>query len=480
MSVEKLTVAELSRALAERKVSSREATESYLGSIERQDGDIGAYLTITAERALEQANAIDRRRAVGEELGALAGVPMALKDNICTEGIRTTCASRMLENFVPLYSATVAKRLEQAGCVLLGKLNMDEFAMGSTTENSAFQKTRNPLDITRTPGGSSGGSAASVAACEAAFALGTDTGGSIRQPAAFCGVVGLKPTYGSVSRNGVVAFASSLDQVGPLTRTALDSAMVMNVLGGHDPLDSTSAPREYPDFTAVAKDGVNGMKIAVIREFFDSFVAPENQRSVLAAADDFRRMGAVVEDVSAPTIANALPAYFIISAAEASSNLARFDGIRYGHRASNAGSIEELYARSRGEGFGPEVKRRLMLGTYVLGENCRDAYYAQALRVRTLIVREFRSIFEKYDLILTPTTPATAHKLGDRNTDPETMYLSDMCTVAANLAGVPALDLPCGINSMGLPMGMQLIAPMFGEPAIYRAACAFERERGRI
>lgn len=480
MSIEKLTVAELSRALAERKISSREVTESYLGSIERQDGDIGAYLTVTAEKALEQADAVDRRRAAGEDMGVLAGVPMALKDNICTEGIRTTCASKMLENFVPPYSATVAKRLERAGCVLLGKLNMDEFAMGSTTENSAFQKTRNPLDTTRTPGGSSGGSAASVAACEAAFALGTDTGGSIRQPAAFCGVVGLKPTYGSVSRNGVVAFASSLDQVGPLTRTALDSAMVMSVLSGHDPLDSTSAPREYPDFAAAAKDGVKGMKIAVIREFFDGFVAAENQKSVLAAAEDFRRMGAAVEDMSAPLIANALPTYFIISAAEASSNLARFDGIRYGHRAKSAGSIEELYARSRGEGFGPEVKRRLMLGTYILGENCRDAYYKQALRVRTLIVREFRSIFEKYDLILTPTTPSTAHKLGDRNTDPETMYLSDMCTVAANLAGVPALSLPCGKNSMGLPMGMQLIAPAFGESVIYRAACAFERERGRI
>lgn len=480
MSIEKLTVAELSKALAERKVSAREATEGYLRSIERQEGDIGAYLLVTAEKALSQADDIDRRRASGEALGTLAGVPMALKDNICTEGIRTTCASKMLENFVPPYSATVAKRLEQAGCVLLGKLNMDEFAMGSTTENSAFRKTHNPIDITRTPGGSSGGSAASVAACEAAFSLGTDTGGSIRQPAAFCGAVGLKPTYGSVSRSGVVAFASSLDQVGPLTRTALDSAMVMSVLSAHDPLDSTSAPREYPDFASFAKDGVKGMKIAIIREFFDSFIAPENQKSVLAAADDFRRMGATVEEVSAPTVANALPTYFIISAAEASSNLARFDGIRYGHRAEGAGSIEELYARSRGEGFGAEVKRRLMLGTYILGEGCRETYYKQALRVRTLIIREFASIFDRYDLILTPTTPSAAHKLGDRNTDPDTMYLSDMCTVAANLAGVPALDLPCGTNSMGLPMGMQLIAPAFGEPTIYRAACAFERERGRI
>ena len=479
MSIEKLTLAELSALLTNKQVSSREATEAYLDVIERCEPEIHAYITVTAERAIKQAEVIDRRRAAGETLSPLAGVPMALKDNICTDGIRTTCASRMLENFVPPYSAGVAERLEKAGAVLLGKANLDEFAMGSTTQTSYFGGTNNPAAPGRVPGGSSGGSAAAVAANEAVFALGTDTGGSIRQPAAFCGVVGLKPTYGSVSRFGVAELASSLDQVGPLTRTALDNAMVMNAISGYDRRDATSLKREYPDFTAEANAGVKGMKIALVREFFGKPFSTEVQEGIRRAAEGFRQMGAVVEEISAPVLTQALPAYYILSTAEASSNLARYDGIRIGHRSGAAQDVDSLIRLSRSEGFGSEVKRRILLGAYVLDGSGRATYFEKAMRVRTLVIRAFDEIFKDHDLVLTPTTPTLPYRIEERNNDPETKFLSDICAVPASLAGIPALSMPCGMGDDGLPMAMQLIGPAFGESAIFRAACAYESERGR-
>ncbi len=468
----------LSEALGKREVSAVEAARAYLDEIARRDGEIHAYLTVTEEEALAAAQAADKARGCGEALSPLAGVPVALKDNLCTKGIRTTCASRMLENFIPPYDSAVVEQLYAARAVPLGKVNMDEFAMGSSTENSAFFPTRNPADPSRVPGGSSGGSAAAVAAGEAALAIGSDTGGSIRQPAAFCGVVGMKPTYGLVSRYGLVAFASSLDQIGPLARTAADCALAMNVLAGHDRRDATSlcAPKE--DYLAGLDAGVGGLRIALPKEYFGEGIQPAVKDAVLAAARRFEAMGAKVGEVSFPTLDDALPAYYVLSSAEASSNLARFDGVRYGRRSAEARDIAELYRRSRSEGFGAEVKRRILLGTFVLSAGYADAYYKQALRARTLIARDFADIFQNYDIILSPVAPTTAYRLGEKTADPMQMYLGDVYTVPVNIAGLPAVSLPCGKDEEGLPVGMQLIGPALGEKRLLQAAHAFQTERG--
>ncbi len=469
-----MTVSELSRALQGGELSSTEATRAYLDRIEEKDGGIGAYLTVTAEQAMKQAAAIDARRIAGEMLPPLAGVPAGIKDNICTKGTLTTCASKMLGNFVPPYSATVMEKL--ADTVMLGKCNMDEFAMGSTTENSYYKITHNPRGLDRVPGGSSGGSAAAVAANEAAFALGSDTGGSIRQPAAFCGVVGMKPTYGMVSRYGLVAFASSLDQIGPLTRDVRDNALVLSAIAGHDRRDSTSIDREYGDFSAELGQGVQGMKVALPRGYFTEGLAPEIKNAILAAAKRFEAMGAQIVETSMPTISAALPAYYILSSAEASSNLARFDGVKYGYRAEHYGSVDELYKNSRSEGFGPEVKRRIMLGSFALSSGYYDAYYKKALQVRTLIVRDFERIFSTCDFILSPVAPTVAYKIGEKSHSPLEMYMGDVYTVPINIAGVPSLSLPCGCDRDGMPIGMQLIGKAFSEPRLYRAAYAFEQD----
>lgn len=474
-----LSLSQLTEQLKTGALTSLDATHAYLAQIERENPKIGAFLTVTTEQALQQAAASDTRRAQGNILSPLDGVPMAVKDNICTKGIPTTCASKMLERFVPPYQATVAGLLEKSGAVLLGKLNMDEFAMGSSSENSAFYPVKNPVDISRVPGGSSGGSAAAVAANFAAFTLGSDTGGSIRQPAAFCGVVGLKPTYGRVSRYGLVAFASSLDQIGPLTRTVEDAAMVLTAISGHDPLDSTSALQETPDFCSTLHRGISGMRIALPAEFMDQGIAPAIRQAVEQAAAHCQKLGATVDTIEMPSLKNALPAYYVISSAEASSNLARFDGVRYGSRAQNFDSMEELYQNTRSEFFGPEVKRRIMLGTFALSAGYYDAYYKKALQVRTVLMQDFERLFQKYDLLLSPTTPATAWTLGQKS-NPMELYLGDVCTVPANIAGLPALSLPWGTDEASMPIGLQLTGKAFDEAALLQAAYALEQSFGGV
>ena len=477
-NVTKLTLSELSKLLTEKELSSEELAREYLNNIEKKENTINAYIKITKELAIEKSKEIDKRRLAGESLPPLAGIPYALKDNICTKNIPTTCASKMLENFLSPYDAEVVDKLNNHDVVLLGKTNMDEFAMGSTTENSYFKVTKNPRDTERVPGGSSGGSAAAVAAEEAAFALGSDTGGSIRQPAAFCGVVGMKPTYGSVSRRGLVAFASSLDQIGPITKTVQDSALVLNTIAGHDKGDSTSVDRSYPDYAHNIDRGVKGMKIGLIKEFFQDGIDPEVKSSVLKAEETYEALGAEIVELSLPNLKHALPAYYVISSAEASSNLARFDGIRYGYRTEEYEDIEELYKKSRSEGFGPEVKRRIILGTFALSSGYYDAYYKKALQVRTLIAQDFNSAFEKCDIILSPVAPTTAYKIKEKVTNPLEMYMGDIYTVPVNIAGIPALSLPCGLDKEGLPIGMQLIGKAFDESTLYKAGYAFEKEAG--
>lgn len=467
----------LSRKLASGELSSREATAAYLQAIKEKEPSIGAYLTVLEESAMKKAAEVDEKRAAGKTLSPLAGVPAGIKDNICTKGVRTTCASKMLENFVSPYNAGVIERLEDADAVLLGKLNMDEFAMGSSTENSFFKVTHNPRDLSRVPGGSSGGSAAAVAANEAAFALGSDTGGSIRQPAAFCGVVGMKPTYGTVSRYGLVAFASSLDQIGPLTRTVRDSAMVMDTIAGHDRRDSTSIKMDAVSYGEKIGQSIRGMKIALPEEFFGEGLSDEVRKGIEEAALQFQALGAEIVKVSMPTLSHALPAYYIISSAEASSNLARFDGVRYGYRAADYDDITSLYKKTRSEGFGAEVKRRIMLGTFALSSGYYDAYYKKALQVRTLIVNDYNRIFEKCDFILSPVAPTTAYKIGEKTADPLSMYLGDIYTVPVNIAGLPSLSMPCADAPDGLPIGMQLIGRPFSEPELYRAGYAYEKTR---
>lgn len=468
------TIFEHAEALRKKEYSSVQLTQAYLEQIDKKDKTIGAYITVTADRAIESAKAFDEGRCSDSEISPLAGIPCGIKDNMCTKGIKTTCASKMLGGYIPPYSAHVVEKLEKSGAVILGKLNMDEFAMGSTTENSAFKVCRNPLDTDRVPGGSSGGSAAAVAAREAVYTLGSDTGGSIRQPASFCGVVGMKPTYGSVSRYGLVAFASSLDQIGPITSTVLDNALVLNAIVGHDKRDATSVKRVYNDFTADIKNGVKGMKIGVPEEFLGEGISDDVRKAVLAAADTYRALGAELVSVSMPSIDYALSAYYVISSAEASSNLARFDGVRYGYRCDDYSNIDELYRKSRSEGFGTEVKKRIMLGTFALSSGYYDAYYKKALQVRSLVRKDFDEAFGKCDFIISPVTPTVAYKIGEKTGDSLQMYMGDAYSVPVNIAGIPALTLPCGIGEGGMPVGMQLIGPAFSEGLLYRAGFAFE------
>ena len=455
------------------EVSSYELTRAVLDRIHEVDDRVGAFVTVTADEALDQARQADRRIADGDAV-PLTGVPVQLKDNMCTRGTRTTCSSRMLQSYVPPYDATVVARLRQEGAVIVGKGNLDEFAMGSSTENSAFFPTRNPWDLDRVPGGSSGGPAAAVAAGECVFSLGSDTGGSIRQPAALCGVVGLKPTYGLVSRYGLVAFASSLDQIGPLTGDVTDSALVLNAIAGHDNRDSTSIDYEAPDYTRALEDGVMGMRIGVPKEYFVEGLQPGVEEAVRTAIGVLEELGARVEETSLPHTGHALAVYYIIAPSEASANLARYDGVKYGYSAPEAAGMWDALDRTRQDGFGPEVKRRIMLGTYALSAGYYDAYYLKAQRVRTLIAQEFRDAFQEFDALVTPTSPSVAFKLGEKTADPVQMYLNDILTMPANIAGIPAISLPAGLAD-GLPVGLQLLAAPLREETLFRAAYAYEQ-----
>lgn len=475
MDLTKKTANELSKLLQSKEISSEELTRCYLDRINEVEERVNSYITICSDEAIEKAKEIDIKRSKGEKLSNLAGIPIAIKDNMCTKGIKTTCASKILYNFEPPYNATAVKKLKEQDLVILGKLNMDEFAMGSSTENSFFKKTRNPWDLDRVPGGSSGGSAAAVAAREAVFTLGSDTGGSIRQPAHYCGVVGMKPTYGAVSRYGLVAFASSLDQIGPLTKDVKDMAIALNTIVGYDNYDSSSAKIEYPNYLESLEREIKGKKIALPKEYFGEGIDKEIKDKVLEVAKTFEKMGAVVEEVEMNMTSYALPAYYLISSAEASSNLARFDGIKYGFRAENYDNLLDLYKQTRDEGFGTEVKRRIMLGTYALSSGYYDAYYKKAQQVRTLIKNEFEKVFEQYDLILTPTGPTTAFKIGEIVDDPIQMYMNDICTVPINIAGVPALSMNCGFDKLGLPIGVQMIGKAFNESTILNMAYAYEQ-----
>ncbi len=474
-----LTAYELSAQLTAKQVSAREALAAVYERIGEIEGEVHAYIRLTREVAEAQAAEVDERRARGEELPPLAGVPLALKDIYCTKGIETTCGSRILQGFIPPYDADVVERCRHNGLVFLGKTNMDEFAMGSSTENSAFGVTRNPWDLACVPGGSSGGSAAAVAASETILSMGTDTGGSIRQPASCCGIVGLKPTYGRVSRYGVVAFASSLDQVGPISKDVRDCALMMNVLAGHDPRDSTSISQPPPDYTQALLPDVKGLRFGLVKEFMEYQgvgVDPEVGNSIRAALDRLRELGGVCEEVSLPYLNYSIPVYYIIAPAEASSNLARYDGVQYGYRTPDTGGdIIEMYSRTRDEGFGAEVKRRIMLGTYALSAGYYDAYYLKASQVRTLIRRDFDRAFEKFDVLVGPVSPTVAFRLGEKTDDPIAMYLSDVCTIPVNMGGLPGMSLPCGFSSEGLPIGLQLVGKPLSEETLLRAGYAFEQ-----
>lgn len=477
MGLMDLTAVGLGKKIKAHEVSVTEAVTEAMAAIEEKDGLLGCFVTVTKERALKRAETVQRQIDEGILTGPLAGVPVAVKDNLCTEGIRTTCSSKILENFVPVYTAEAVAKLEAAGAVILGKTNMDEFAMGSTTETSAFGVTRNPHDPQHVPGGSSGGSCAAVAAGECSFALGSDTGGSIRQPSSFCGVTGIKPTYGTVSRYGLIAYGSSLDQIGPVAKDVTDCSVILEAIAGHDIKDSTSIPRESYDFTSVLEDDVRGMRIGLPRGYFSEGLDEEVKAAVYKAAGILKDKGAVVEEFDLGLTDYAIPAYYVIASAEASSNLERFDGVKYGYRAKEAEGLHNMYKITRSEGFGPEVKRRIMLGSFVLSSGYYDAYYLKALRTKALIKKEFDKAFKTYDVILGPTAPATAPKLGESLSDPLKMYLGDIYTVAVNLAGLPAISLPCGMDSKGLPIGLQLIGDCFKENNIIRAAFAYECSR---
>ena len=468
-----LTIMEARDLLDSRQVSSAELAQAFLDRIHRTDGRTRAFVTVTEELALEQARRADARIAAGDGR-PLTGIPMQLKDNLCTTGVPTTCSSRMLQDFVPTYDATAASRLYADGAVLLGKGNLDEFAMGSSTENSAFFPTRNPWDLDRVPGGSSGGPAAAVAAGESMFSLGSDTGGSIRQPAALCGVVGLKPTYGLVSRYGLVAFASSLDQIGPLTKSVADSALVLNAIAGYDRLDSTSIDYRVPDYTRALMTDLSGVRIGVPKEYFLEGIEPGVEKAVRSAIRVLEESGASVAETSLPHTPYALAVYYIIAPSEASANLARYDGVKYGYSARGAGGIWDALEKTRQEGFGPEVKRRIMLGAYALSAGYYDAYYLKAQRVRTLIRREFDEVFKRFDALVTPTSPSVAFRLGEKTADPLQMYLNDIFTIPANIAGIPGISLPCGMVD-GLPVGLQIMAGHLGEETLFRVAYAYEQ-----
>jgi aspartyl-tRNA(Asn)/glutamyl-tRNA(Gln) amidotransferase subunit A len=469
-----LTVESARTAIAERQMTATALVEAFYDKIAAEDGTIHAWLTLCRERALERAAEVDRLAGKGDPLPPLAGVPVGIKDVMVTRGLRSTAGSKILENFVPPYTCTTVARLEAAGAIVLGKLNCDEFAMGSSNENSAYGPVANPRDKSRVPGGSSGGSAAAVAAGMAVATLGSDTGGSIRQPAAFCGVVGLMPTYGRVSRYGLIAFASSLDHIGPLTKTVNDAAILLGHIAGRDPLDSTSAEVPVPDYTAEVGKPVKGLRLGVPKEYFAEGLDPEIRAAVEAAIQTLASAGCEVVPVSLPHTKYAIPTYYLVATAEASSNLARFDGVRYGYRAKGARTLSEMYRRSRDEGFGPEVKRRIMLGTYALSAGYYDAYYLKAQRVRTLLTQDFLSAFEQVDALITPTTPTLPFKLGEKVEDPLAMYLNDIYTVTADLVGLPGISVPCGLSKSGLPIGLQILGRHFDEATILRLAHAYE------
>ena len=484
MDILAYSAVELAQAIKAGETTAVEAMKAVLDRIDASEESIHAYVTIDREAALAKAEAVQKQIEAGELTGPLAGVPVAIKDNMCTEGVLTTCSSRILGNFIPTFTAEAVKNLEKAGAVMIGKTNMDEFAMGSTTETSAYGVTRNPWNTEHVPGGSSGGSAAAVAAEECFFALGSDTGGSIRQPASFCGVVGLKPTYGTVSRYGLIAYGSSLDQIGPLTKDVTDCATVMEAIASHDTKDSTSIDRaaigKDTDFTSALIEDVKGMKIGIPRDYFGDGLDSEVKEAVLAAAKALEAKGAIVEEFDLSLVEYAIPTYYTIAAAEASSNLERFDGIKYGYRTSEYGGLHNMYKKTRSEGFGPEVKRRIMLGSFVLSSGYYDAYYLKALRVKAMIRKAFDDAFSKYDLILGPVAPTTAPKLGESLSDPLKMYLGDIYTISVNLAGLPGISVPCGVDSQGLPIGMQLLADSFEEKKLIQAAYTYEKIRGEF
>ena len=478
MSILSMTAVELAAAIKKREVTVKEAVEAVLDNIEKREDTYHCYVTIDREGALKQAEEIQKKIDDGTLSGPLAGVPVAIKDNMCTEGLLTTCSSKILYNFVPTFTSEAVLNLQKAGAVILGKTNMDEFAMGSTTETSAYGVTRNPWNPEHVPGGSSGGSAAAVAAEECFYALGSDTGGSIRQPASFCGVVGLKPTYGTVSRYGLIAYGSSLDQIGPLCKDVTDCATILEVIASHDSKDSTSVERLDTDFTSALVEDVKGMKIGIPRDYFGEGLNPEVKEAVLRAAEVLKEKGAIVEEFDLSLVEYAIPTYYTIAAAEASSNLERFDGIKYGYRTEEYQGLHNMYKKSRSEGFGAEVKRRIMLGSFVLSSGYYDAYYLKALRVKALIKKAFDEAFAKYDVILGPVAPTTAPKIGESLSDPIQMYLGDIYTISINLAGLPGLSIPCGRDSKGLPIGMQIIGDCFKEKNLIRAAYTYEKARG--
>lgn len=469
------SIRELHEQLVKKERSAVEITQSYLDRIRAVDAQVNSFLLVTDDRAIAQAKAVDAKIAAGDAIGLLEGIPIAIKDNICTQNIRTTCASRILENFVPPYESTVSQKLIDAGMITVGKTNMDEFAMGGSTETSAFKKTRNPWNLECVPGGSSGGSAAAVSAGEAPVSLGSDTGGSIRQPAAFCGIVGMKPTYGLVSRYGLVAFASSLDQIGPFSTTVEDSAIMLGAIAGYDAKDSTSLKLDVPDYTQFLKTDLKGKKVGVIRETFGEGLDPEVEAATRTAIEQLKALGAEIIDISCPRFRYGISAYYIIAPCEASANLARYDGVRYGHRVEDADNLLDMYKRTRAEGFGAEVKRRIMIGTYALSAGYYDAYYLKAQKVRTLIKQDFEAAFNQVDVLVSPTSPTTAFKLGEKLADPLSMYLDDLMTIPVNMAGLPGLSLPCGMDSKGMPIGLQIIGNVLREDQVFQAAYAYEQ-----
>ena len=476
MNITELTVHELVEKLKNKELTITEITKAYIDRINEKEPQVEAFVTTLTSEAEEQAKSIQTKIDNGEITNKLAGIPIGIKDNICTKGIKTTCSSKILENFISPYNATVMEKINEENMINLGKLNMDEFAMGSSTENSYFKKTKNPWDLSKVPGGSSGGSAAAVAANMVPWALGSDTGGSIRQPASFCGVVGLKPTYGLVSRYGLIAFASSLDQIGPITKDVTDSAMLLNIIAGHDERDTTSVDIPKKDYVKALTGNIKGLKIGVPKEFFGEGINEEVKKSIFETVEKYKELGAEVEEFSLDIAKYSLATYYIIACAEASSNLGRFDGIRYTYRSPNAKTLEEIFKKSRSEGFGAEVKRRIILGTYVLSAGYYDAYYKKAQKVRTMVMNEFNKGFEKYDVIITPTSPVTAFGIGEKSNNPLEMYLADICTVSVNVAGLPAISIPCGVDSNGLPIGMQIIGKKFNEDTILNVAFSIEKE----
>ena len=477
MEIQKLTAVSLGKKIKEKEISVREALDAVFAQIDQTEDRYHAYVTLDKEGAYKQADAVQEKIDKGELTGALAGVPVAIKDNMCTKGLLTTCSSKILENYIPTYTASAVQNLTDAGCVIIGKTNMDEFAMGSTTETSYYGVTRNPHNPDHVPGGSSGGSAAAVALNECFFALGSDTGGSIRQPSAFCGITGMKPTYGTVSRYGLIAYGSSLDQIGPMTKNVTDCAAVLETIASYDKKDSTSMKREKYDFTSALVRDVKGLRIGLPKDYFGEGLDSEVKAAIFKAAETFRRMGAIVEEFDLGLVQYAIPAYYIIASAEASSNLERFDGVKYGYRTKEYDDLHSMYKKTRSEGFGSEVKRRIMLGSFVLSSGYYDAYYLKALKTKALIKQEFDKAFEKYDIILAPAAPTTAPLLGSSLQDPIKMYLSDIYTISANLAGIPGLSIPCGKDKMGLPIGMQLLGGCFQEKTLLCAGFAYEKAR---